>query len=79
MYQKESLKIALYDYQQNSKSINSGYQPKTVNNLKQHLRNNSGFLKSGHIYEKIFSQLKEQDYHKSWKQCRLKIKNLTQS
>lgn len=30
------------------------------------------------IYERIASQLAEQGYIKSWKQCRVKVKNLTQ-
>ena len=30
------------------------------------------------IYEKVASELSKQGYVKSWKQCRVKIKNLTQ-
>lgn len=31
------------------------------------------------IYEKIAHELNELGYQKSWKQCRVKIKNLTQA
>ena len=31
-----------------------------------------------HIYEKIANDMAEHGYHKTWQQCKTKIKNLTQ-
>uniref|UniRef100_A0A1X7U4R8 Myb/SANT-like DNA-binding domain-containing protein n=1 Tax=Amphimedon queenslandica TaxID=400682 RepID=A0A1X7U4R8_AMPQE len=37
-----------------------------------------GVARNRSIYEKISSKLKEKSFNYNWKQCRTKVKNLTQ-